>query len=722
MELNLLNEQQAQAVRYTQGPLLVLAGAGSGKTRVLTYKIAYLMEEMQVYPSQILAITFTNKAAAEMKERIQKLVGEQANSLWMGTFHSIAVRILRQYAERIGFTRDFAIYDALDQKSIIRQCIKELDVNRELYTVKLVQGKINQAKNRMILPKDYLAVYPQDIVVHRIYEHYEEKLKKSNGMDFDNIILNLIHLFKTQDDVLEFYRNHFRYILVDEYQDTNKAQYEMVSLLAKGRSNLFVVGDNDQSIYGWRGADIRNISEFEKDFENAKIIKLEQNYRSTQTILKAANGVIQNNLYRREKRLWSDLDGGEKVRFYPADTEYFEADFVVSEAGRLIRDGYDAGEIVILYRTNAQSRLFEERLRQQEIPYQIVGGTGFYERKEIKDMMAYLKLVQNPSDEVSFIRVVNEPKRGVGAKSIEKLQMMRTEEGLPLMLKIPRAVEQGLIGGKASISLTQFHELVMGLNGAKETTPLTDILMRLYEDSGYEAMLMADKSLESQARMENIGELFNALAEFQMNDDEATLGQYLEELSLVSDIDRMDEEKPGVTLMTLHSAKGLEFPVVFMVGLEEGLFPTSRAFDQVEQMEEERRLCYVGMTRAESLLYLTSANQRTLYGQSRHNLISRFIGEVPESLVENLNPRVKPNRRQTNPQEFLDKGMSPKRFDKPASKGERLLAVSVGMRVRHKMFGLGTVVSFENKVATIAFESKGIKKLNIDYAPLHEAE
>jgi DNA helicase-2/ATP-dependent DNA helicase PcrA len=722
MELNHLNEQQAEAVRYTDGPLLVLAGAGSGKTRVLTYKIAYLMKEMNVYPNQILAITFTNKAAGEMKNRIYNLVGESAYSLWMGTFHSISVKILRMYSDKIGYNKDFVIYDSLDQKSIIKQCLKDLDINKEQFSVKMIMGKISQAKNQMIFPENFLEVYPTDIVVARVYDYYEQKMKKSNGMDFDNIILNLIRLLKEQEDVRNFYRNHFKYVLVDEYQDTNKAQYEMISLLTKGKGNLFVVGDNDQSIYGWRGADIRNISEFEKDFEQAKIIKLEQNYRSTQTILKAANGVIKNNLYRREKNLWSELGEGDTIRYYPADTEYFEADYVVSEIARLIRDGYQSSEIVILYRTNAQSRLFEERLRQQEIPYQIVGGTGFYQRKEIKDMMAYLKLVQNSQDEVGLQRIINEPKRGIGLKSIEKLYRMRTEDGLSLFHKIPFAIKQGVVAGKAAKGLEDLHNLISKLSQAKEEIPLTDLLMQLYEKSGYKEMLIKENSDQAQSRRENVGELINTLAEYQMNNEEGTLGGFLEDISLISDIDKMDDDVACVTMMTLHSAKGLEYPVVFMVGLEEGLFPTSRAFDQVEQMEEERRLCYVGMTRAEKLLYITSANQRTLYGQSRYNIVSRFIDEIPVDLLKNLNPKVKSKMKEPNPQAFLKKGMSSQRITTPAKKQGKLESVSTGMRVRHKMFGLGTVVSFENKVATIAFENKGIKKLNIEYAPLHSAD
>lgn len=722
MNLNVLNENQRKAVEYTDGPLLVLAGAGSGKTRVLTYKIAYLMQEKKVYPSQILAITFTNKAAKEMKNRIYNLVGDEAHGLWMGTFHSIAVKILRRYAERIGYGKDFVIYDSLDQKSIIRQCIKELGVNKEQFSVKIVTNKISNAKNKMITPENYRHIFPNDFTIANIYERYEEKMFKSNGMDFDNIIFNVNRLLKENQDVADFYRQHFKYVLVDEYQDTNKAQYSMVNLLTKGQDNLFVVGDNDQSIYGWRGADIRNITEFEKDFKGAKVIKLEQNYRSTNNILEAANGVIQKNLYRKDKNLWSAKEKGELISFYPSYDEYDEADFVVRKVNSLISDGCSTKEMAILYRTNAQSRLFEERFRRYDIPYRVVGSIGFYARKEIKDMLSYMKVIQNPKDEVSITRVINEPKRGIGQKTIEKIAAMAMEESISFFEMMKIIVQNGTIGGRAGKGLAHFCEFVVRLNEAKENMALTDLLTGIYTGSGYEAMLSAENSLESQARMENIGELFNAVAEYQMNDDEFTLGGFLESISLMSDVDRMDDEEIGVTMMTLHSAKGLEFPVVFMVGMEEGLFPTSRAFDSADDLEEERRLCYVGMTRAEERLFLSCASQRTLYGQSKPALMSRFIGEIPEELIINLNSTQKIAKKSDASPDFLSMGMSPKQFKPKNEDKKKLASVTMGMRVKHKIFGIGTVVSVENKNATIAFEDRGIKKLHIDYAPLEEVE
>ncbi len=724
MDLNLLNKEQREAVEYTQGPLLVLAGAGSGKTRVLTYKIAYLMEEEKVYPNQILAITFTNKAAKEMKERIHNLVGDKANGLWMGTFHSIAIKILRMYSDRIGYKKDFIIYDTSDQKSIIKRCMKELNISEENVPIKSIISKISNAKNKMISPDRFKHVYPNDFSVENVYRRYEELMLKNNGMDFDNIILNVIKLMKENEDVKEFYRKHFKYVLVDEYQDTNKAQYEMISLLTKGKGNLFVVGDNDQSIYGWRGADIRNISEFDADFKGAKVIKLEQNYRSTINILDTANAVIKHNLYRKDKDLWSANEKGEKVKYYAAFDEYNEADFVVSKVSSLINDGYTTKEIAVLYRTNAQSRVFEERFRTHDIPYRLVGSSGFYGRKEIKDILAYLRIIQNPLDEVSLMRVVNEPKRGVGNRTIEKLQVMADEHSISLFEMIGKAYKEDLISGKARVGLKEFYDAVNLYVEDKDNYEVTDILNGIYADSGYKKVLEVENTLESQGRMDNIGELLSAVAEYQLDNDEASLGGFLESISLMSDIDRMDDDEIGVTMMTLHSAKGLEFPIVFLVGMEEGLFPSGRAFDNELDMEEERRLCYVGITRAEKELFISSASQRMLFGYRKDALESRFIDEIPEALIERLNERKSTKSKSKSNADFLSKGMSPKKFEKTV-KAEVLKMVNAGMHVKHKIFGNGTIVSVsgkDNKMATIAFENQGIKNLHIDYAPLVEVE
>ncbi|MCD6435876.1 MAG: UvrD-helicase domain-containing protein, partial [Clostridiales bacterium] len=544
------------------------------------------------------------------------------------------------------------------------------------------------------------------------------------GMDFDNIILNVIKLMKENKDVKEFYRQHFKYVLVDEYQDTNKAQYEMISLLTKGKGNLFVVGDNDQSIYGWRGADVRNISEFEADYKGAKVIKLEQNYRSTKNILDTANAVIKHNFYRKDKNLWSLNEKGEKIKCYAAFDEYNEADFVVSKVTNLIGDGYTTKEIAILYRTNAQSRVLEERFRRNDIPYRLVGSSGFYGRKEIKDLLAYLKIIQNPLDEVSLMRVVNEPKRGIGNKTVEKLQVMADKNNLSLFEMIGKAYKENFISGKARNGLKEFYEAVKTYVDDKDDYKITDILNGIYVDSGYKKVLESENTLESQGRMDNIGELMSAVAEYQMDSEEASLGGFLESISLMSDVDRMDDDEIGVTMMTLHSAKGLEFPIIFLVGMEEGLFPSGRAFDNEKDMEEERRLCYVGITRAKKELIISSASQRTLFGYRKDAVESRFINEIPEKLIERLNERKRHKRDSKLADDFLSKGMSPKKFKK-TSKVEVLKIANPGMRVKHKVFGEGTIVNVsgkDKKMATIAFENQGIKKLHLDYAPLVEVE
>ena len=500
----------------------------------------------------------------------------------------------------------------------------------------------------------------------------------------------------------------------------------MISLLTKGKGNLFVVGDNDQSIYGWRGADIRNISEFEADFKGARVIKLEQNYRSTNNILDAANAVIQNNLYRKDKNLWSSNEKGEKIKYYDAADEYSEADFVLSRINSMINNGCSTKEMAILYRTNAQSRVFEERFRRYDIPYRVVGSMGFYGRKEIKDLLSYMRLIQNPLDEVSLLRIVNEPKRGIGNKTIEKLQEMANEFDVSLFEMIGRAYKEDIIGGKAGMGLKAFYETLRPYIQSKDDLKVTDIFDGIYRDSGYREMLEIENTLESQSRMDNIGELLSAITEYQMSEEEAKLEGFMESISLMSDIDRMDDDEIGVTMMTLHSAKGLEFPYVFMVGLEEGLFPTGRAFDNTLELEEERRLCYVGITRAEKELYISSASQRMIFGTRREYLVSRFVGEIPENLIEYLNGKKKKKSKDelSSKTDYLDKGMNPKSFEKKST-GNRIKAVHAGMKVKHKIFGEGTVVSVsgtDNKMAMIAFVDKGVKNLHIDYAPLVEVE
>jgi len=722
MDLMGLNPEQREAVTYTQGPLLVLAGAGSGKTRVLTYKIAYLMEDLKISPSQIMAITFTNKAAKEMKDRIHALAGEKSYGLWMGTFHAISLRILRTYGEKIGYHKGFVIYDTGDQKTLLKQCLKELGINPKISPVKHFAQRISNAKNRMIPPDRIHELYPVDREIQGVYRLYEEKMLRNNGIDFDNILLGVIKLLKNYPDIREFYRRNFQYLLIDEYQDTNKAQYEMISLLANAQGRVFVVGDNDQSIYGWRGADIRNISEFERDFKGARVIKLEQNYRSTNHILKAANGVIQNNLYRKEKNLWSDKGEGMRVRFFEAMSDREEADFVVGQIQNLVDKGdYATKDIAVLYRTNAQSRLFEERFRQCEIPYKIIGGTGFYARREIKDMLAYLRLVVNTQDDVSVQRVINSPKRGIGQKTLEALEALAEDREISIFEAIAASLEEGVFGTRATGGLREFYELIEKFSRQQDTLEAPGILEGLYRESGYFSALAAENSVEAATRQDNIAELISAVTQFTLSEGE-TLEEFLSSISLLSDVDGLDEKEIGVTLMTLHAAKGLEFPVVFLVGLEEGLFPSHASLDQPQNLEEERRLCYVGMTRAEELLTLSAANQRMTFGEIRPALVSRFIEEIPQSHLEILRERKKKIYDLTNQREPFKGGFPPRTPEAAPGNNKTLTAVVPGMKVSHKVFGLGRVITVEGRTAKIAFEGKGIKQLHIDYAPLEEVD
>lgn len=729
MNLDSLNDAQKEAVKYTDGPLLVLAGAGSGKTKVLTSKIAYLLEEKDVYSREILAITFTNKAAKEMKNRIYDLVGINSYGLWMGTFHSIAVRILRQHADLIGYGKDFVIYDAMDQKSIIKDCMKELDISSERFPVKMVISKISKAKDEMISPVEYKNVFTNDFIIDKIYDLYEKKMFKNNGMDFDNIILNLNKLFKLNKDIIEFYRKSFKYVLVDEYQDTNKAQYEMISLLTKSKGNLFVVGDNDQSIYGWRGADIRNITEFEHDFKGAKVIKLEQNYRSTKNILNVANAIISHNKYRKDKNLWSAEEDGKLINLFNAYDEYGEADFVITSIYNLTNAEYRTKDIAILYRTNAQSRNFEDRLRRYDIPYRLVGGTKFYSRKEVKDMLAYLRVIQNPLDEVSLVRIINEPKRGIGKKTIEKIKENSIENDISFYDAMFLLSEKNKLSVKATKNLGEFSSVIKKYIDKKEELKSPEILMGIFKDSGYESMLVLENTLESNTRIENVNELLNAIYEYSENEDDYSLEGFLCSVSLMSDIDGMDDEEIGVTLMTLHSAKGLEFPVVFLVGLEEGLFPNGRAFDSPHEMEEERRLCYVGITRAEKEVYLSYASKRKVFGDEKINIASRFIKEIPGKYINDLNPKLmkKESKKQEKKDDFYSEYIRTKNHEKKdkVKINNEAGKFVVGIKIEHEVFGVGTIVGSSGdggKKVAIAFENLGIKNLHLDYAPLKIVE
>ena len=638
--INSLNPQQREAVITTEGPLLIMAGAGSGKTRVLTHRIAYLISTRKAPPWAILAITFTNKAAREMQDRVSRLVGSEGRNIWVSTFHSMCVRILRKDIERIGFTPNFSILDSTDQLSVIRGCMKDLNIDIKKFEPKAVQAIISAAKNELITPQQYeqkVGDYFEGIAA-KVYTKYQKRLRNNNSLDFDDLIMKTIELFKDVPEVLEFYQKKFQYIHVDEYQDTNRAQYMLCRMLADKHHRICVVGDSDQSIYRWRGADISNILNFEGDYPEATTILLEQNYRSTSTILNAANEVIGRNSGRKPKKLWTDKADGDKIKVYRADSEHAEGYFVTSEIQKDIKDGKLYSEHAILYRTNAQSRVIEEILIKSDIPYQIVGGIKFYDRKEIKDLLAYLRLLSNPDDDISLTRVINVPKRGIGDTTVAKLAAAAAERGTSIY-RVLHTVDDLGFAGKTRNALVDFYDMIVGLHRMVEYLSVTELTEKILEMSHYRLELQNENTLESRSRLENIDEFLSVTMEFEKNSEDKTLVAFLTDLALIADIDSMndkEEDKPGdaVVLMTMHSAKGLEFPVVFIVGMEEGVFPHSRAFLDNEELEEERRLAYVGITRAEEKLFLSCAQMRTLYGRTTANAPSRFLEEIPDELKE----------------------------------------------------------------------------------------
>ncbi len=633
-----LNAEQKEAVLHNEGPLLILAGAGSGKTRVLTHRIAYLIEQHGVYPSNILAITFTNKAARVMKERIAGLIGDLSNDMWVGTFHSICIRILRRDIEKLGYDRSFVIYDTQDQQVVIKECLKELNLNDKNFPPKSVLETIGKQKDELIDAEQYEKQYASDFrmgKIAKVYKLYEKKLKANNALDFDDIIMNTIKLFEKHPEVLEYYQRRFRYILVDEYQDTNTAQYTLVRKMSQAHENLCVVGDDDQSIYGWRGANIRNILDFEKDFKKCCTIKLEQNYRSTQNILDAANHVIGNNTGRKNKSLWTDNKGGSKIVICENDNEHEEALYTAREIQRIISDeDRKYKDFAVLYRINAQSRVLEEMFMREGIPYKIVGGQKFYDRKEIKDIIAYMRLVQNPGDNVSLKRVINVPKRGIGDATVENAEVLAYQTNVSLFTIISNTEEFPSLK-RAAQKLGSFSLMINKFRTMKENMSISQLLDVVVEDSGILREYELENTVEAQSRIENIKELKSVALEFEKQSEDNSLEEFLAHISLVSDIDSLQEDQDYVVLMTMHSAKGLEFPVVFIPGLEEGVFPGYRAITEgPEQLEEERRLCYVGITRAREKLYMSNARFRTLFGNSSYNRPSRFLAEIPEELVE----------------------------------------------------------------------------------------
>ncbi|MFS0820656.1 DNA helicase PcrA [Bacillus sp. 1P02SD] len=727
-----LNEQQQEAVKATDGPLLIMAGAGSGKTRVLTHRIAYLMVEKQVAPWNILAITFTNKAAREMKERVQAILGGAAEDIWISTFHSMCVRILRRDIDRLGFNRNFSILDTTDQLSVIKNILKEKNIDPKKFDPRSILGTISSAKNELQTPEEYEktagGMYEQ--IVSDVYKLYQKRLRKNQALDFDDLIMITIQLFKRVPEVLEFYQRKFQYIHVDEYQDTNRAQYILVKLLASRFKNLCVVGDSDQSIYRWRGADIANILSFEKDYKNAKVILLEQNYRSTQRILKAANQVIQNNMNRKAKNLWTENDEGNKIFYYRADSESGEAQFVAGKIRELVNGGKRSyKDIAILYRTNAQSRVMEEVLLKSNINYQIVGGIKFYDRKEIKDILAYLRVIANPDDDISLTRIINVPKRGIGATSIDKIANYAIAQDLSIFQAL-QEVEQIGLSAKITNSLREFRDLINNWDQMQDYLSVTELVESVLEKTGYLEALKTEKTLESQSRIENIEEFLSVTQNFEKANDDKSLVAFLTDLALVADIDKLEEDENdknnAVVLMTLHSAKGLEFPVVFLMGLEEGVFPHSRSLMEEAEMEEERRLAYVGITRAEEELYISNAQMRTLYGRTSMNPVSRFIAEIPEELLEDLGAQRKQQMR-TPFSSTSSPSRQPERrvFSKPLaqSTGGDEIGWKVGDKAEHKKWGIGTVVSVkgegESKELDIAFPSPtGIKRLLAKFAPI----
>lgn len=717
-----LNKEQRAAVKHTEGPLLIMAGAGSGKTRVLTHRIAYLIEEKRVSPRNILAITFTNKAAREMKDRVRQLIGPDSEHMWVSTFHSMCVRILRRDIDRIGYNRNFSILDSGDQLTVIKQVLKDLNIDSKKFEPRAMQGRISTAKNELITPEVFTEQVGNfyDRQVAQVYEAYQKILRKNHSLDFDDLIMETIHLFKRVPEVLEYYQRRFQYIHVDEYQDTNHAQYFLVKQLASRYQNLCVVGDSDQSIYRWRGADISNILSFENDYPRAKTVMLEQNYRSTKSILDAANHVIKNNTGRKPKKLWTENPDGNKIKYYKGTTEQDEALFVTEKIQELTRTGtYRPSDIAVLYRTNAQSRAIEDTLMKSNISYQMVGGTKFYDRKEIKDLIAYLRLITNPDDDLSFERVVNVPKRGIGATSIDRLRTYAAQNDLSFFEAVAEVDFTG-VTKKAANALVEFSELIKTLAQQQEFLTATDMVDQVLERSGYEEMLKNERSIESESRLENLEEFMTVTKEFEKSSEDQTLIAFLTDLALIADIDRMDdseeENDDKVTLMTLHSAKGLEFPVVFLIGMEESVFPHSRAIFEEEELEEERRLAYVGITRAEKELYLTHASMRTLYGRTNMNPISRFINEIPEELIEGM------KEEKQSPFGVAKKAPVKRRAVKQTTGAENK-TWSPGDKANHKKWGVGTVVNVQGEGEAmeldIAFPAPvGIKRLLAKFAPI----
>ncbi len=737
-DLELLNREQKEAVLHTEGPLLILAGAGSGKTRVLTYRMAHLIDECGVNPWNILAITFTNKAAGEMRERVDRIVGYGSESIWVSTFHSMCVRILRRYIDRLGFDQKFTIYDTEDQKTVMKDVCRRLQVDTKMYKERMLLSAVSHAKDEYISPEEFRlnaqGEFRQEKIA-QVYLEYQKELKKNNALDFDDLIVKTVELFQSCPDVLEYYQDRFRYIMVDEYQDTNTVQFKLVSILAEKYQNLCVVGDDDQSIYKFRGANIENILNFEKVFPNTRVIKLEQNYRSTQNILDAANGVIHNNCGRKEKALWTENERGEPVQFRHFQNAYEEAEYVTGEIQKKVRSqGAEYRDFAVLYRTNAQSRMFEEKFLMANIPYKIIGGVNFYSRKEIKDVLAYLKTIDNGKDDLAVHRIINVPKRGIGAVTINKVQAHADSVGISFFEALESAGEvPGL--GKALLKIQPFVHLIHELRLKLADMTLEKLIREILDRTGYDRDLKEEGTEEADARLDNIGELVSKAVVYEEGAEHPRLSEFLEEVALVADIDSLEDQDNRVLLMTLHSAKGLEFPYVCLAGMEDGIFPgymSIMAEDPVTEMEEERRLCYVGITRAMKELTLTAVRARMIRGENQYNQVSRFVREIPQELLGSksvLPPEPKvfqaaENKAFTKAKEiFRTKTFDPQQFK--VVKADHL-DYKAGDRVSHVKFGEGTVLDIteggRDYEVKVNFDRAGIKKMFASFAKLKKVE
>jgi len=741
-----LNSAQREAVQYSSGPLLILAGPGSGKTRVIAHRIAYLIADEGVHPYRIVAVTFTNKAARELRDRVRGLLGEGADALLLGTFHAVCGRILRTDGGAIGIERSFAIYDDDDQMSVMRRVLEELSVDPRKFAPRAVLSAISRAKSELASPRAFLASVHDYFgeIAARAYERYQALLEENNALDFDDMIMRVVELLRGVDSVREKYQQRFLHVLIDEFQDTNIAQYQLARLLAGGHGNICVVGDPDQSIYSWRSADIRNILNFERDYPDAKVVYLEQNYRSTQTILDSAHAIIAANQRRKEKNLWTERGAGEPVVVYEAYDDVEEAEFVTTEVQELLKDGkHQTSDIAVMYRTNAQSRELEEAFIREQVPYRLVGGTRFYERKEVKDVIAYLRLTQNPFDRVSFDRVVNVPARGIGSKTLDELQRWAGERNLPPYAALQVMAEEAggskleagdrpasslqpltaKLAPRSVAALLLFLDLINGLIEQAKTKPVSGVMRQVLERANYRRYLLDQFEDSGEERWENVEQLLTLAAEYDGLDPEASLSQMLEDVALVSDVDTYDERVDGVTLITLHAAKGLEFPAVFIVGMEEGVLPHIRSFDDPNQLEEERRLCYVGITRAKERLYLVRAFRRYLMGSSMHHPASRFLKDLPDELLVNRRTIAGEAAalRERVPHLAGLRSRSATRDPRPPTPSDAVFAA--GDHVRHDRFGEGVVVSCvvtpSDQEVTVAFVGgAGVKKLLLSYAPL----